>query len=104
MKLKQALKKLVEMKNAKLEINANIYLVRYVGENFVGIQADKLTVNVSYNGYRTATTEIVAREPEAIMNEVQQAVEKYLQWMREKELKALKQYTWAEKFQGVEEL
>lgn len=104
MKLKQALKQLIEEKNAKLQINKNVYLTRFIGKNVVGTACDTLDVNVEYNGYRTISTRVEARTVEGVMEEVQKAVASYLQWMQEKELKALQQYIWEEKYQGIEEL
>lgn len=104
MKLKQALKQFIGEKSAKLQINKNVYLIRYVGKNFVGIEADTLTVNVEYNGYSTISTRIEARTADGVMAEVKKAVVNYLQWMQEKELKALNQYTWEKQYQGIENL
>ena len=104
MKLKQAIKELVEMKSAKLQINKNVDLTRFAGKTILGDEVDNLSVNVRYNGYREISTQIQARTADGIMEEVKKAVASYLQWMQEKELKTLKQYTWAEKYQGIEEL
>lgn len=104
MKLKQALNQFIEEKKAKLQINKNVYLTRFVGKNVIGVEADTLTVNVEYNGYRTISTRIEARTADGIMAEVEKAVESYLQWMQEKELKALNQYIWEEQYQGIKNL